>query len=177
MSVVRTGFIACALVAATATMPAPVQAADFVSGNANNMCNGSLPSFEGALRKRPLAIANEGSAPAFVSCSAPNGYNAAENRDVVATFVNRGATTATVNCTMVDGLAAEHATLNPELPPPGYYPKSVDINPGAVGVMLWTPADEGVAAFTVYGNLNCSLPPGVEINLVGVDYYEPADLP
>ena len=33
-----------------------------------------LPVFDTQIRKRPLAVGNEGAAPAFVTCSLPQGY-------------------------------------------------------------------------------------------------------
>jgi hypothetical protein len=147
-------------------------AEDYVAANAVSMCNGALPAYEGALRKRPLAIANEGTSSAFVTCSFPKGYNAAGNTDAVVYMVNRGTTDATVSCTFVDGIVAE---LNPT--PPAYYAASVDIPAGEPGGIIWTAENEGVEFFSPYGNVNCSIPPKVELTLVGADYVEPEDLP
>ena len=40
--------------------------------NAAGACNGALPSFEGALRKRPTAISNEGAAQRMKSSMWPS---------------------------------------------------------------------------------------------------------
>ncbi len=37
--------------------------------NATSYCQAALPAFEGAIRKRPLAVQNEGTTNAFVTCS------------------------------------------------------------------------------------------------------------
>lgn len=168
----RLTFATLALALTAAAASGSADASDYVAANAVNMCNGALPSYEGALRKRPLAIANEGTSNAFVTCSFPKGYNAAGNADAVIYMVNRGAATATVNCTFVDGIVAE---LNPT--PPAYYATSVDIPAGEPGGIIWNAEDEGVELFSPYGNVNCSIPPKVELTLVGADYVEPEDLP
>lgn len=172
MSSIRLG---AALAVLSACLSGPLHAVDFVSSNATGFCNGSLPSFEGALRKRPLAIANQGATPAFVSCSAPSGYRSAGNRNFLVTFVNRTTEAVAVNCTLVDGVVDELAALVPMFAPPVYYPKSIAVSAGAAGIVVWSPAGEGVEAFTEYANVNCILPPGVEINLVGADYDEIGD--
>ncbi|MGY1459101.1 MULTISPECIES: hypothetical protein [unclassified Luteimonas] len=129
-----------------------------------NVCQGSLPSFEGALRKRPLAIANEGTTGAFVGCSleANNMFNY-ERTSVAAIFVNRGAAAATVNCTLVNGLLNRLT--------PTYFPKSATIAPRGEAVLNWS-APEFPDGFE-FPNLNCSLPQGVEIGWISDVYPEP----
>ena len=65
----RTTLVASLALAATLSVP-DARAGSTVQ-NAVGNCNGALPGFEGALRKRPLAIANEGTSSAFVSCTLP----------------------------------------------------------------------------------------------------------
>jgi hypothetical protein len=132
--------------------------------NAVESCQGSLPSFEGSLRKRPLAISNEGSSSAFVSCSmaadlaSPSGVTA-----VAALFTNRTAAAVTVNCTLVSGVAAPFGA-------PVYLPKALPVAANSASVVAWTSAaDNGGDAF-VLANLNCTVPVGVEINTVQTDF-------
>ena len=40
-----------------------------IQSNATGLCQGALPVMEANLRKRPLAVVNEGSTAAFVTCS------------------------------------------------------------------------------------------------------------
>jgi hypothetical protein len=133
--------------------------------NATGACNGALPSFEGALRKRPTAIANEGTAPAFVSCSTPGDFFNDGNNFVALGFSNRSAVSVTFTCTFVDGFA-------PPFGAPAFYPQEVTIPANSPGVAIWEPASEGVALFTGNANFNCNLPVGVEINLLEVQYEE-----
>src|SRR5690606_41548022 len=62
-TVFLTGAIAAALPVGAATQNHWMQA------NGSGVCQAALPNFEGQIRKRPLAIQNEGTATAFVTCS------------------------------------------------------------------------------------------------------------
>lgn len=143
--------------ALSATMPA--HASDW--SNAVDICQGSLPSFEGALRKRPLGIANEGTSNAFVGCSirAPLGGEIITR--VVALFTNRSASSQTFSCTLVDGIAPPFSGYTPV-----YQPKAIIIAADDWETLQWTDsADNGDDPYDL-PNLNCGLPPGVEINVV-----------
>lgn len=137
--------------------------------NATGPCNGALPAYEGALRKRPLALRNEGSSSAFVSCSMQsdggqnNGYASA-----LITFVNRNASSTAVDCTMVAGIVAE---LGEEAPT--YYPQTLGIPGNTAGIMAWEAADFELETFDNWLNFTCNLPPGVEMALVGGTYESP----
>ena len=127
-------------------------------------CQGSLPNFEGALRKRPLAVSNEGTGSAFISCSmaadigSPSGVTG-----VLALFTNRTGSPVTINCTMVSGVAAPFGS-------PLYFPKSASIPANSYTIMQWSSsADNGGSAFML-PNLNCSIPPGTEFNVVQTDF-------
>lgn len=132
--------------------------------NATGACNGALPSFEGALRKRPTAIANEGTASSFVSCSLAGDETNYGTAGVVAVVINRGTAAVNVSCTYVDGVAQEISEQ-----PPVYSPKTVSAPVGVATPMVWLAED---APFSSYVNLNCSLPPKVEIAAVGYGYAE-----
>src|SRR5690606_12832179 len=105
-----------ALLAAGLGMAAPGNAfAEITRQNATGMCQGALPAFDTQIRKRPLAVRNEGTAPAFVSCSLA-GTQGEVHESVEIVFTNSGATDAVVNCTVVSG----RATFST---PPQYYPQ------------------------------------------------------
>jgi hypothetical protein len=145
--------------AISALCAAPAHASDV--SNAVDVCQGSLPSFEGALRKRPLAIANEGSSSSFVSCSLRAPLASEQITGLFVLFTNRSAATRTVSCTLVDGIAEPFPNL-----PPVFQPKPIALATGAFGVLSWDQdADNGGDPYNI-PNLNCSLPPGVEINTV-----------
>lgn len=137
--------------------------------NAVGVCQGALPSFEGAIRKRPLGINNEGSTPAFVSCTVNSeaSYLAQVIQDFAILLTNRGPVTE-LTCTLVDGIAP--ATSGPLAGafPPVYYPKTIAIPDGTAGgtsaSIAWD-LDDRPEGF-IFPALSCLLPPGVEINFI-----------
>lgn len=138
--------------------------------NATGACNGALPGFEGALRKRALAIANESGAAAFVNCSVRSeGDVNAGYISATATFVNRSAVAATVNCTLVGGLAAEVGAIL-DLAPPTFRPRSVTVPAGAGALIEWDIAEFDVPSLGELINFSCVLSPKVEIATVGGVY-------
>lgn len=124
---------------------------------ATGACNGALPAYEGALRKRPLAVSNEGTTSAFVSCSTPGDELGLPNDAVGLYFTNNGSTAATVNCTFVDGVKFYGVA---------YRPKSVELAAGQYAPIIWLPSEYTLTTFSRWANFNCTLPAGVEINEV-----------
>ena len=151
----------CLLALLVSTAMAPVEAVTRSTfENAVGSCNGALPGFEGALRKRPLAIANEGTSNAIVSCTLAIDQTQSEGNAIVGVvLINRSAQLVAVSCTFVDGSA-------PEVPgpiPPTYYVENIALAAGEGNSLLWQAADHGLTTFSVLGSTSCSLPPGVEI--------------
>jgi len=164
----KTGMFLAAALAGVACVSGAAQADEIqrtALTNATGVCNGSLPSYEGALRKRPTAIANEGTASAFVGCSMAGDESNGGHTMFLAYFVNRGAQTATINCTFVDGGAADFGIGSTD-----YHPQSVEVDAGQPSFMQWLPEDGEV--YGPLSNLNCMLPPGAEINILGYVYTE-----
>lgn len=133
--------------------------------NATGHCQAALPVFDGQIRKRPLAIVNEGTSPAFVTCSLVGDYAAMNNTVLFQALVrNLGAATATINCTMIAGI--DYA----EGPAPAYAPQSIDVGAASQGLFSWFPPEAGGIQGTM--NLSCLLPPGTAINLTLRGYDE-----
>lgn len=153
------------------SMPVQVAAVDFIQ-NATGVCQPALPAFEGQIRKRPLAVQNEGTAPAFVSCSltgTTSGVGGGGGRTVQAVWlyaVNATATSATLGCTLVDNFSG-NAT------PTVYVPKAIVLPPDSAGVLQWDATDNGGLNYILVANLSCSLPVGVGLTLTRVDYRDP----
>lgn len=143
---------------------APVQGSDW--SNAVDVCQGSLPSFEGALRKRPLGIVNEGTSNAFVSCALRAPLDGELITGIFVLFQNRTGSAQAVSCTLVDGLAQPFPGYTPV-----YLPKTTGIAANSPAVESWT-ADDNSQPYVI-PNLNCALPPGVEINTLQLN-TEPA---
>ena len=127
-------------------------------------CQSALPVFDGNIRKRPLALGNEGSNTAFVTCDSDSINNFGSGHTQVGIFfTNRaGAANVVVNCTLVDGAFTAF----------GSFPKSsAPIAVGATGNIIWTTADNEDANF-IAPALSCALPAGVDISLVQLVYPE-----
>lgn len=123
--------------------------------NPTAVCQGALPAFDGLIRKRPLAVQNEGTSPAFVTCSYPS-----QGRiTVLNQWVNTGAgTQLTISCTAVTSYATGSNV---------FVTKSVTVGPGTNQANLsWVPADfGGTTTFpSNFINLSCNLPPGAALN-------------
>jgi hypothetical protein len=130
-------------------------------------CQTALPVFDGVVRKRPLAVQNEGSSTTFITCGLEGKFGAPSSTVVVFVgLVNNSASAATVNCTLVDGRNG--------LSDPVYMPKSLSL-PGntPLAEMMWSPDDNDGANF-IYPAISCSLPPGTGIKAVGQEFVPPA---
>lgn len=125
--------------------------------NGGSACTGALPTYEGALRKRPKAIANEGAAAAFITCSAlSNDQNSSMPNVAFAYFTNRGASAASVSCTMVNGDEFYGSTATTQ---------TLELPAGRFLSMFFSPESSQFDHFSV--SLSCRLPPGVELNIFG----------
>ena len=132
-------------------------------GTAN--CQSALPVFDGNIRKRPKAVANEGASPAFVTCdfeSTPN-----EMSQVAAVrvfFINRSTAARTISCTAVFGVG--DTVLVPSST------KSIAAAAGEAVELEWDAANDNGGAFYSAPALSCNLAPGVEISIVNLLYGE-----
>lgn len=155
----------CATVLALAVVPA-ANAVNANRGNAINAvgaCQGALPSFEGSLRKRPLAIANEGTTAAFVSCSLQGErWTPDWNTKVEVFFENPGPGTRSVTCTLVDNYAGGSNR---------YLTKTVSIVAGQQFPRLTFLASEFDNNRIHYlASFSCSLPPGLSLTHMYNEY-------
>lgn len=145
-------------------------------GNASQpvaRCQGALPVFETQIRKRPLAIQNEGSASTFVTCGFEfDAYAAVDNSALIADvyFSNNTGAEVTVNCTGVTGWAGGDNE---------YVSFDVDIVANGSGVddggnLYWEDTDfaaGGMSSGLIA--ISCELPAGVGLNDTYV-YWEEA---
>lgn len=133
------------------------------TANAVGRCQGALPSYEGAIRKRPLAVQNEGGISAFVTCAfLTDQFNASvDDFGVYASTTNGQA--ATLNCTAVVGYQTGG---------PLYAAKSVELSEsGAQSSIYWSEEDFGGPISTSQPvSLSCSLAPGVGLNDMYFNY-------
>lgn len=132
--------------------------------NATAICQPALPAFDGQIRKRPLAVQNEGTELAFVTCSFIGNDTNTTSR-VSLYFINNGPAAASVSCTLVSGY--DTASNN-------FGSKSVSVlaNRGGQANIAWTAAaDNSGNPLGSLVNVSCSLPPGTGINDI-YNYYQ-----
>lgn len=111
--------VACA--AAVAPLPA---SALRIAAHATAACQSALPVFDTQIRKRPLAVQNEGDSNAFVTCSmvnpaASSGINRISGATIHLQNIRSG--TRLVSCTAVNSMAA------PDPGTPLYLTKTVSV--------------------------------------------------
>ncbi len=131
-----------------------------------NICQGALPNYEGAFRKRPRGIRNEGAANAFISCALLSRDGPLlKHTSVSAKFVNSTAAAQTVNCTLVDGPGIGSS------PPSVNIVRSVNVPANSSAFATWSAADNGGNNYYVPA-ISCEIPPGVEVNNINDTYLE-----
>ena len=161
-------FSSCVALIAALVYPTEALAVASYSVNGAGNCSGALPSFEGSLRKRPTAIANEGKAVAFVTCSLPGDLSVGNLTFQIA-FLNRNDSPVSVACTFVDGYAAPFVNGNG----PTFYVRETQLGAQNGGDLTWGSEDEGLSLFSPNANVSCALPPGVEIALLIAVFPDP----
>lgn len=166
MTAVRSLSVSLLALAAGVLASGPAQGAtvarQFVS-HAAGTCQGALPVFETAIRKRPLAVKNEGTTPAFITCSYTSqgsdaGSSPRNPTNVQVYFRNTSGTNQTLSCTGVSG-------YDNTVPVAQYIVKSTELGP-FLGTLNWNAADfAGAPAVFPNGlfSISCALAPGVSI--------------
>ncbi len=156
-----TGF-AILTVAVASAYSLPSSAAIEAHGNGSNpvaRCQGALPVFETAIRKRPLAVTNEGSSATFVSCGFEYDIIDAEGNAPVLLdtyFSNRSSAPLDVTCSAVTGFD----TGDNE-----FFSQTVTIAPNTQGNLFWEDEDfpvDGLSSGLI--SISCNLPAGAGIN-------------
>jgi hypothetical protein len=128
-------------------------------------CQSALPVFDGVVRKRPLAVQNEGSTATFITCGLEGTAFAEPHSEVIGVaLTNNSDADATVSCTLVDG---GNNIANPiYLPISGLVPAN-----SPTTVFEWSASDNEDGAF-IYPAISCRLPPGTGIKAVLQIYQE-----
>lgn len=136
-------------------------------------CQPALPAYEASFRKRPLAIQNEGTVTAFVTCAfvwdklaeSGGGQVPTDYDSISIWFTNNGTGAATVSCTAVYGREMQ-TTL--------YSTQTAMIGSGNKALISWSDQInfDDYRAVAV----SCAIPSGVGINesmilTIRPDYY------
>jgi hypothetical protein len=140
------------------------------SSNAVALCQSALPVFDGLIRKRPLAVQNEGTSNAFVTCaftSEDDGGVPYVTTDYTIWARSNDGVAHDLSCTGVTG----HATGSNE-----YVVKTVNLPAdGSQRALVWSGADFADHAPTIdYFTFaaSCNLSPGVGLNDTYVNFTE-----
>lgn len=116
------------------------------------------------VRNRPSGVRNESTGGLYMTCAMMS--DSGSGRDDYEYYVrvtNQGASTQTVNCTMIDGFVGSVY---------GAYPQSDSVASGDSKWFYWKSADlNGGTAWAVVG-FSCLLQPNVEINYFKRYYKE-----
>jgi hypothetical protein len=137
-----------------------------LNANPASYCQTALPVFDGNVRKRPLAVQNEGNASAFVTCSFAAQYTPLE---FVAVHVrNSSDAAATITCT---GVTSGIGNVSPE-----YVTKTEPVPASGSVNLTWSGPDFAGAPASLPGqglfSVSCSLAPDVGINQSFVLFHE-----
>lgn len=164
-SVVPSALALAAIAALSVADAHAVSRTRFVSANAASFCQTALPVFDGDVRKRPLAVQNEGASNAFLTCSF---RGQGEDLDYVAVFaVNNTDAAVSLTCTAVTGAVTT---------PNQYKPKTITIPASGIQDVNWQGSDFGAPRSTIPGlglfNVSCNLPPGVGIARAIIKFTE-----
>lgn len=153
--------VGCAL--AMANADAAIVRTHYVTATA--ACAGPIPSSDGALRRSPLGIRNQGSDNVFISCSVPADSAGDQTAGTVnVAFWNFGTADVTVNCTLTAG--TRYAGY-------GSVAGSVTVSAGNSETIVWLDIDKK----DIWGsyNFSCILPPNIEINTIVFSENDAAD--
>ncbi|MEP6634737.1 MAG: hypothetical protein ABJA62_11075 [Luteimonas sp.] len=155
------------LVLAIVSLPAmavTVQRVDVPMSTEN--CQAALPAFDGLIRHRPLAVQNEGTSNAFITCGFIGSNGATpQNYAIEVLLRNDGSAAATVSCTLIDG----RSNLND----PIFLVKSVSVAAGSVAFpIVWTANLDNGGILFHFPAVSCSIPPHVGIQATARFYNE-----
>jgi hypothetical protein len=132
--------------------------------NAPSICQGALPNFEGALRKRPLAVQNEGAVDAFVTCAWSTETFPVRLHVQAGAIGGQG---ANLTCTLVSGTEGNDFVRTST--------KSIDLPAnGLQQEFTWRPEDFGQPTGSEFPNaflgLTCKLPPATNLGATYLVY-------
>ncbi|MEN1928882.1 hypothetical protein WCE37_07775 [Luteimonas sp. MJ250] len=126
-----------------------------INVSATGICDAPLPHFNVNLRRRPVAVQNQGAQPVFVSCTlATDDYGQSTTGAVRVTFKSSG-DAASVSCTMVSGTRDAQVF---------YVGAEQAIPAGGRASVAWQQINKWSTSGTY--SFNCHLPPGVAMETV-----------
>lgn len=134
-----------------------IEEGEFFSSNPSARCQPATRVSEAMIRKRPLAMVNEGSSNAVVNCAFEIESDQSLAQAVQVYVSNSTAADVDITCTGISGFETRQANE--------YLPETLTIQAGTQGLEPFFWADQDFASGT--GGLisvACTLPPGTAIN-------------
>lgn len=120
-------------------------------------CQAALPAYDGLIRKRPKAIANEGTSNAFVTCAPGHQANAYSSvNSFMVLLANRTGVAINISCTLVDGI--HDIPFSPSKTKVISVPANDRVN------LQWTASGDNAGAAYTMPAVSCNLPPATEIS-------------
>lgn len=169
MSNAKYASLAVALVAGLVAATPADAVTHVTASNATNYCQTALPVFDGNVRKRPLAVQNEGGSNAFVTCA----YHSEDGPVLAAQvwFHNSSGVAGDVTCTGVAGYndptVRESAVKVVNLP-----------GDGTQVALEWEAVDfPGGAMETGLFAVSCNLQPGMGVDDAYIAYDDGVEPP
>ncbi len=121
---------------------------------ASGACQGALPNYENNFRKRPLAVANEGTTNAFVTCGVRTTEDTYPANAVELYVTNRNTADVDVSCTLVDGI------IDNTIGFANYYPQTVTATAGVDTAFSWS------GFGSPWQQISCNVPSKIEVNML-----------
>lgn len=142
----------------------------FMTQNPTAICQAALPVYDGQIRKRPKAVQNEGTTPAFVTCSwITQGSVGNSTANPVGLVLNVSVNDGQPDhVTCVGVLGKQGQTFNT-------YTRGTDLHSnGGTRLLEWGPSDFGGSTTFPSGliSVSCLLNPGVGINSSEIYFME-----
>jgi hypothetical protein len=160
-----------AAIALACTCPAcAIDEQHVVSAGPVEHCQAALPVFETGLRKRPLALGNEGPKTAFVTCSFAFDVGQVVRGSVELEMVVTNSTTRAVDllCTAISSAEGLTGELAPE-----YAPQRVTIAARSQSQLYWAEVgfSHGLSTSGLV-SVSCAVPVGVGLNDTYIGWIE-----
>lgn len=134
------------------------------------MCQGALPNYEGNFRKRPLAVVNQDTTNAFLTCGLTSQYDSSTGGvpQVILIVTNRNAADTDMSCTLVDGYVDSTVGFA------DYFPQTITVAGATSTTFNWSASGAGGTNDPVFGYpaISCNVPGSFEVNLEGQAYSE-----
>ncbi|MEP6634164.1 MAG: hypothetical protein ABJA62_08130 [Luteimonas sp.] len=135
--------------------------------NATGTCQSALPVFDGQIFKRPLAIQNEGTASAFISCSLMSTNQTPSGITEIVVFAdnNNPTTPIDLTCTLITGLSKFGMQQ--------FITQTISIAANSRNQIIWNGSNNNGNSFNNFTvNVSCNLPMGAGLSMTRLRFLQ-----